>query len=79
MLIEQSRRQREAGRYAEAAAAVERALRIEPNDPLLWIELGEIRRDQGDVEQAEVMARKALTLASGDRDIETRAFALIDR
>lgn len=78
-LLEQSRREREAGRYREATAVVERALRIEPNNPVLWIELGEIKREQGDLAQAEAMARKALTLADGDRSIEARAFALIDR
>jgi tetratricopeptide (TPR) repeat protein len=78
-LLEQSRRERDAGRYGEATAVVERALRIEPNNPWLWIELGEIKREEGDLAQAEAMARKALTLAGGDRNIEARAFALIDR
>lgn len=77
-LLDQARTERASGRLAQAAATVERALTIEPNDPVLWLELGEIRREQGDPGQAEVMARKALTLAAGDAAIERRAARLID-
>jgi tetratricopeptide (TPR) repeat protein len=78
-LLEQSRSNRTAGRYPQAAAAVERALDIEPNNPELWLELGEIRLAQGDAAQAEAMARKALTLSAGDRALEARAARLIGR
>jgi len=78
-LLVQSRAQRASGSYAEASATVERALRIKPNDPLLWIELGEIKLAEGDLEQAATMARKALTLTGGDRSIESRAYRLINR
>lgn len=77
-LLDQGRAERAAGRYAAAAAAIERALTIEPNDAGLWLELAEIRLAEGDRAQAEVMARKALTLAAGDRDIERRAIRFID-
>ncbi len=79
VLLEQSRAERSAGTYAEATASIERALRIEPNNALLWIELGEIKLADGDAEQAEMIARKALTLAGNDRSIESRAFLLINR
>ena len=49
-----------------ASATLDRALRIEPSNPLLWIELGRVRLVDGNAHQAEVCARKALTLASGD-------------
>lgn len=77
-LLEQGRADRAAGRYGAAAAAVERALGIEPNDPRLWLELAEIKLAEGNAAQAEVMARKALTLAAGDPAIERRALRLID-
>lgn len=77
-LLEQSRAERSAGHYAAAAAAVERALSIEPNDPWLWLELGEIKLAEGDRGQAEGMARKALTLAAGDPAIERRAAELLN-
>ncbi len=76
-LLEQGKEARAAGRYAEATATLERALRIDPNNPLLWIELAEIKAADGDRAQAREMARKALTLAAGDRAIESRARRLL--
>lgn len=78
-LLEMGRAQRDGGNYTQAAMTIERALRIEPNNALLWIELGEIKAADGDREQAETMARKALTLADGDPRIEDRATRLIQR
>jgi Flp pilus assembly protein TadD len=79
LLLRQSRTARDAGLYEDATNAIERALRIEPNNPYLWIELGEIKYEDGDRAQAELMARKALTLSAGDRGIETRARRLMER
>jgi Flp pilus assembly protein TadD len=79
VLLEQSRGERAAGSYAEATASIERALRIDPNNPALWIELAEIKAAEGDSEQAEMMARKALTLAGSDRSIMARADQLVGR
>lgn len=76
-LLERSRDDRAAGRYAEATASLERALRIDPNNALLWIELAEVKAADGDRRQAQEMARKALTLASGDRSVEARARRLL--
>src|SRR5262245_54003167 len=42
-LVSQARTQAAAGNFAVAASSIERALRIEPNNPLLWIELGRVR------------------------------------
>jgi Tfp pilus assembly protein PilF len=78
-LLERSREERAAGRYDAAAATVERALRIDPDDPALWLELAEINLAQGDGEQANSMARKALTLAGDDRAIAARAERLVRR
>jgi hypothetical protein len=50
-----------------ASSTLDRALRIEPNNPLLWIEMGRIRLEEGDAHQAETCARKAFALASGDQ------------
>jgi Flp pilus assembly protein TadD len=79
VLLEQSRDERAAGSYAEAAVSIERALRIDPNNPALWMELAEIKGAEGDFDQAEMMARKALTLAGSDRSIEARAERLLSR
>src|SRR5690606_38480494 len=76
-LLEQSRDQRAAGSYAAAASSIERALRIEPNNAELWLELAEIKLEDADAQQAEQMARKALTLASGDVFVAARAERLL--
>jgi tetratricopeptide (TPR) repeat protein len=65
-LLAQSRAAREAGSYAQASATIERALRIAPSDPSLWVELGQIELASGNPAQAATLARKALTLAAND-------------
>ncbi len=66
-LVKQSRSQLADGRYSEAAASLERAIRIQPGDPWLWIDLANVHLDSGNVGQAESHARKALNLAGQDR------------
>lgn len=56
-----------------ASSTLDRALRIEPNNPLLWIELGRLRLAENDAHQAEGCGRKALALASGDRATQAQA------
>lgn len=76
-LLTESRAARAAGDLTEAAVSVERALRIDPNDPELWLELGQIQLASGDNAQAAALARKALTLAGDDRDLTARAERLL--
>lgn len=56
-----------------ASSTLDRALRIEPGNPLLWIERSRLRLAENDPRQAESCARKALALASGDRRTQTQA------
>jgi Tfp pilus assembly protein PilF len=72
-LLEQSRRQSASGEYDQAIASVERALRIEPGNPWLWLELAQIHRSAGNERQADGHARKALSLAGTDRAAEQAA------
>ncbi len=65
-LLAQSRAARASGNYAQANATIERALRIAPSDPNLWVELGEIELASGNPAQAATLARKALTLGAND-------------
>ncbi len=78
-LLEASRAASAGGDYESAAATLERAVAIEPNDARLWIELAEVRWNQGDREQADSLARKALTLAGTDRNVTGRAERLVRR
>ena len=76
-LLEQSRAQRAAGSLPAARASLERALRLDPNNPEVWLELGELELQTGNVTQATTMARKALTLTGRDARLEARAERLL--
>ena len=65
-LVEQARREALMGNEASAGATLERALRIDGNNPWIWIELGFLRLEAGQPAAAEGMARKALSLATRD-------------
>lgn len=76
-LVTQAQGQRKRGDLPGAAVSLDRALRIEPNNPLLWIELGRLRMDQGNFPQAEGMGRKALSMSVGDDGTQSQAWQLI--
>jgi uncharacterized protein HemY len=65
------------GDFDAASSTLDRALRIEPNNPLLWIELGRLRLAEHDAHQAEGCGRKALALASGDHRTQKQAGNLL--
>jgi len=72
-LVTQAQTQAAHGDLPAASSTLDRALRIEPNNPLLWIELGRLRLTESDAHQAEICGRKALALASGDRAARAQA------
>ena len=76
-LVAQATTQRNRKNFMQAAATLERALRIEPNNPLLWLEYGELRMDEGNYAQAESMGRKAAALAVGDPRAQSNAWQLV--
>lgn len=76
-LVSQAQAQRDKGDFPGATATLERALRIEPRNPLLWIEMGRLRMDQRNFAQADAMGRKALTMAVGDDRTQSQAWQLI--
>lgn len=65
------------GQHAQAAATMERALRIEPDNPLVWLELAKIRLAGGDTAQAENLARRALALSSGAPREQSAAWRIV--
>jgi tetratricopeptide (TPR) repeat protein len=76
-LVAQAHKQMGGGDFGLAAATIERAMRIEPDNPLLWIELGRVRYTAGDYSQADSMGHKALALATGDPQAQASAWRLI--
>ena len=76
-LVKQARAQIARGDLVSASSTLDRALRIEPNNALLWIELGRLRLAETDAHQAEVCSRKALALGSGNRIAQSQAGRLL--
>lgn len=76
-LVGQAQAQLASKNFAVAASSIERALRIEPDNPLLWIELGKVRQTEGNYVQAENMGRKAVALASNAPRAQSTAWNLI--
>ncbi len=76
-LVTQARTQMARGDLDGASSTLDRALRIEPNNPLLWVERGRLRIAENDARQAEGCGRKALSLAAGDRRTQSQAGRLL--
>ncbi len=76
-LLEQAQTATRGGDYDRAGTALERALRIEPRNPLLWQELARVRIDQQQFVQAENLAKKSNSLSRGDRELRRRNWQII--
>ena len=76
-LVASARVQERGGNFGLAAETLERALSIEPRNPLVWLALGHESLASGNAAQANGIARKALYLASGDTSAEASAWGLI--
>lgn len=76
-LLEAADRELDAGRPDDAVLIVERALRIEPRNPTIWLYLGLARFDQGNFAQAEALAAKSHSLAPADRSLRSRNVGLM--
>ena len=77
-LMESARADTAAGRLANAAASLERALRIEPRNARLWHELAQVRLRQRDYAQAASLANRSNTLAGPDAELRAANQRLID-
>lgn len=76
-LVESARSDAAAGRLPNAAASLERALRIEPRNPRLWQELARVRMKQGDYAQAENLAQRSNTWGGTDNRLRAENWRLI--
>jgi Flp pilus assembly protein TadD len=75
--VSQARTQSASGNHAAAVGTLERALRIEPDNPLVWIELAKVHQAEGNHARADGLARKALALAGGDPNAQSAAWRVI--
>ena len=76
-LMDGARTDAAAGRLANAAAQLERALRIEPRNPRLWQELARVRLKQGDYMQVEGLAARSNSWARDDPLLRAENWRLI--
>jgi predicted Zn-dependent protease len=76
-LLDGARADTAAGRLTNAAASLERALRIEPRNPHLWQELARVRLKQGDYAQVESVAARSNSWAGGDHALRAENWRLI--
>jgi cytochrome c-type biogenesis protein CcmH/NrfG len=66
VLLQRAEQQRRAGELVAAVSTLERALRIEPDNPLIWNRLAHVRLVQGRYRQAAGLAAKSSALAGDD-------------
>ena len=78
-LLDRADSYRASGDSANEAAAIERALRIEPNNARLWSRLAATRLEQGQPGQAEQLALKSNALSRGDRRLQAQNWELVAR
>jgi predicted Zn-dependent protease len=76
-LVGVAQSQQQAGNFEQAAAALERALRLEPRNAMLWHRLAQLRLSQGQWGNAIDLAAKSNSLAGGMRDLQASNWLLI--
>ncbi|MEJ2565560.1 MAG: tetratricopeptide repeat protein [Gammaproteobacteria bacterium] len=76
-LLHTAQDQQLAGHHEQAASALERALRLEPRNAMLWHRLAQVRLSQGQWGNAIDFAAKSNSLAGGQRDIQASNWLVI--
>ena len=78
-LLDDADQYEHSGKSNEAAATLERALRIEPKNPLLWQRLGALHLRQGNWQQAIAMAKKSNFLAADNKKLQLTNWKIIEQ
>lgn len=76
-LLTTAQQQQGGGDLNGASSSLERAQRIAPREPQVLYRLAEVRLAQGDAAQAEQLARRGLTYASGRTSLQAGLWGLI--
>ncbi|PSQ91768.1 MAG: hypothetical protein BRD57_03875 [Proteobacteria bacterium SW_6_67_9] len=77
LLWEQAQEARRAGRLDEAVDKLERAVRMAPEDAVIWSRLAELRLQQKDFAVAENLASKSNALAGDQRLLRYRNWLIV--
>tara|TARA_R110002124_G_scaffold73305_2_gene196809 strand:- start:581 stop:1255 length:675 start_codon:yes stop_codon:yes gene_type:complete len=78
-LLTTARQQESNGDLNGANASLERAMRIAPREPQVLYRLAQVRLGQGDAAQAEQLARRGLSYASGRPELQAGLWELVAR
>lgn len=78
-LLDSANQQSRSGKLDGAAAALERALRIDPRNAEIWHRLASVRLQQGQFGLASSLAAKSINLAGNDADLIENNEAIIDQ
>ena len=76
-LLDSARAAGEVRQYGRAAAALERALKVEPRNPRVWHRLAMIRYRQGRHAEAEALALRSMSIASADPELDSRNWRVV--
>lgn len=76
-LVDTAQTELSVGRPDAAAAALERALRIEPRNPILWHELAKARLHQNRYAQAAALAAKSNALPAAGNALKAANWRII--
>lgn len=76
-LLTQAEQERAAGSPEAAANSLERALRIEAQNAMLWSRLADVRYAQDDFQQAVQLAAKSNTLAASNQQLKRQNWYLM--
>lgn len=76
-LIDEADAAGNAGQWDSSAATLERAIRIQPRNPVLWHRLAKARLQQGQFQSAEDLAKKSNVFAGSDKSLVKENWVLI--
>jgi Tfp pilus assembly protein PilF len=76
-LLREAKTQYDDGQHEQAAALLERALRIDPRSAVLWHNLAGVRLQQQDWARAASLAAKSNSLSATDKNLRIRNWVLI--
>jgi len=76
-LVDSAQADMDTGQTDNAAAKLERALRIEPQNPVLWQKLAKLRLEQGQYQQAEGLAARANGWSGNDKQLRAENWRII--
>ncbi len=78
-LLDRAQTDNDAGQREAAGASLERALRIEPRNPWLWLALAQVRLAQGQYAQAITLARKSNSFAGHQHRVQAENWQVIGK